>query len=127
MRGMGLGRWRGCILLVGLTISCAVLLYLCSLSFSGEYHEDTLPASRTLPVILRSESTWGDLLGYLRTWSSLNTYHAKYPEDLGHEEGDVAVRFWNALRQLTGKDVEPNEALTIEWPIALVLTKKTRR
>jgi hypothetical protein len=77
---------------------------------------------------MEKQMRWRDLLGYLRTWSSLFQYHAQYPEDLTrsdtrfpedlqggsiqrdgwgrHEEddvdvsgGDIAVRFWKDLRE----------------------------
>ena len=30
---------------------------------------------------MRKEMTWRDLLAYFRTWSSLHTYHERFPED----------------------------------------------
>jgi trans-aconitate 3-methyltransferase len=30
---------------------------------------------------MRKEMTWLDLLAYFRTWSSLHTFHERFPED----------------------------------------------
>ena len=38
------------------------------------------------PIIMRKEMTWRDLLAYFRTWSSLHTFHERFPEDKTHVE-----------------------------------------
>jgi hypothetical protein len=70
--------------------------------------------------------TWNDLQQYFRTWSSLHTYHERYPEDLTHPEGDIAVRFWKSLKDGVDKDkkTKDNDLVEIEWPLALILVKK---
>ncbi|KAF8637041.1 hypothetical protein AX16_010896 [Volvariella volvacea WC 439] len=45
-------------------------------------HYSLLPASQTRKVIMRKEMNWVQILGYLRSWSALHTYHELYPEDL---------------------------------------------
>lgn len=123
----------------------------------GHYHTETLPVSQTLPVIMRKEMRWRDLLGYFRTWSSLLKYHEVYPqdkvrphdgrfledlnqvsgslttseaEDVGVGGGDIAVRFWKdlrsaALNETGGKaKVGVDDALVVEWPLALILVSK---
>jgi SAM-dependent methyltransferase len=82
------------------------------------------PSARS--VILRKKMTWNDLQQYFRTWSSLHTYHERYPEDLTHPEGDIAVRFWKSLKDGVDKDEKPkdNDLVEIEWPLALILVKK---
>ncbi|KAJ8082351.1 trans-aconitate methyltransferase 1 [Marasmius tenuissimus] len=96
--------------------------------FTGSYYPD-LPASQTLPVILRSKTTWNGLLGYLDTFSSLHTYLEHHPEDSKREDGNIAVRFWRSLMeraaQIDGKaESRGEDEVTVEWPVALVLTKK---
>ncbi|KIP09387.1 hypothetical protein PHLGIDRAFT_18663 [Phlebiopsis gigantea 11061_1 CR5-6] len=94
--------------------------------FSGE-HYPNLPSPR--PVILRKKMTWDDLLAYFRTFSSLHTYHEKYPEDLKHPEGDIAVRFWNRLKaevaENDNSDIpKDTDEIDIEWPLALILARR---
>ena len=67
--------------------------------------------------------TWTDLQQYLRTWSSLHTYHKRYPEDLKRPEGDISVRFWNSLK--AGVGAKDEDTVEIEWPLALMLVQKT--
>ncbi|KAF8900680.1 S-adenosyl-L-methionine-dependent methyltransferase [Gymnopilus junonius] len=102
------------------------------------------------PVLMRTEMRWRDLLSYFRTWSALQTYHEKYPDDLKQpadprflEEdlanssepldelraGDIAMRFWKDLREgaLTANPnakVGPEDKVQVEWPIALLLARK---
>ncbi|KAF9261651.1 S-adenosyl-L-methionine-dependent methyltransferase [Marasmius fiardii PR-910] len=96
--------------------------------FTGSYHP-SLPDSNTLPVILRTDTTWNGLLGYLRTFSSLHTFLECHPGDSKHEDGDIAERFWKRLMkgaaEKDGKpEVKGEDTLTVEWPVALVLAKK---
>ncbi|KAF8154457.1 S-adenosyl-L-methionine-dependent methyltransferase [Crassisporium funariophilum] len=97
------------------------------------------------PIIMRSEMRWRDLLGYFRSASALHTYHEQFPEDLDAEEdkrllgedlidsqdsgGDIAVRFWRdlrvgALEQTPGTQVRLEDKVVVEWPVALLLTRK---
>ncbi|KAF9560509.1 S-adenosyl-L-methionine-dependent methyltransferase [Agrocybe pediades] len=111
------------------------------------------------PVIMRKEMCWRDLLAYFRTWSSLHTYHEKFPEDQKRDEdqrfleadlrqleeqieptasdaekseirgGDISIRFWkdlreDALKASPGADVSANGKILVEWPLALLMTKK---
>ncbi|KAF9446027.1 S-adenosyl-L-methionine-dependent methyltransferase [Macrolepiota fuliginosa MF-IS2] len=121
--------------------------------FAGPYHTETLPVSQTLPIIMRKEMRWRDLLGFLRTWSSVSKYHelyledkvrahdGRFPEDLeiGWETevqdievggGDIVVRFWKDLRSaaLDGKgeeaEVGADDLLVVEWPLALIIVSK---
>ncbi|KAI0075590.1 S-adenosyl-L-methionine-dependent methyltransferase [Panus rudis PR-1116 ss-1] len=92
--------------------------------FVGDHHPN-LPDRR--PVILRKKGTWNDLLGYLRTYSSLHTYHEAHPEDLKNPEGDIAVRFWKSLRQhvaTQGGKADETDEIDIEWPVAVILAKR---
>jgi|SRR5882762_6967788 len=86
----------------------------------GEYYP-SLPS--TGPVILRRKMTWGDLQQYLRTWSSLHTYHEHYPEDLKRPEGDIATRFLKSLKDTAG--VKDQDSVDIEWPLALILVRRS--
>lgn len=95
-------------------------------SHSGE-HYPKLPDPR--PVILRKKMTWDDLLAYLRTFSSLHTYHEKYPEDLSRPDGDIAVRFLNSLKADIAQHENKSAAsigdeVDIEWPLAVVLARR---
>ncbi|KAH6909801.1 S-adenosyl-L-methionine-dependent methyltransferase [Coprinopsis sp. MPI-PUGE-AT-0042] len=102
--------------------------------------EDSLKGQEVLPVLMKASWTWLDLLGYLRTWSALHSYHEAFPEDLKREEdtrfleedlqdvrgagydekpvrgGDISVRFWKDLREKvqsesTGADVKGTRVL----------------
>lgn len=73
--------------------------------------------------------TWDGLLAYLRTFSSLHTFHEKYPEDLTRADGDIAVRFWNQLKadvaQHDHSEVpQDTDTIDIEWPVALILARR---
>lgn len=90
-------------------------------------HHPKLPSPR--PVILRKKMTWDDLLGYLRTFSSLHTFHEKYPDDLKRSDGDIAVRFWNQLKadvaQNDKSDIpKDTDEVDVEWPLALILARR---
>ncbi|KAH9919479.1 S-adenosyl-L-methionine-dependent methyltransferase [Epithele typhae] len=94
--------------------------------FTGDHYLH-LPNRR--PVILRMDTTWAGLMGYLRTFSALHTFHGKYPEDLEREDGDIATRFWRRLKQevasVDGTGVPNDEdPITIEWPLALILARR---
>ena len=73
--------------------------------------------------------TWGGLLAYLRTFSSLHTFHEKYPDDLKRPDGDIAARFLNGLKyhaaENDGGDI-PKDAdkVDVEWPVALILARR---
>ncbi|KAF9481760.1 S-adenosyl-L-methionine-dependent methyltransferase [Pholiota conissans] len=103
-----------------------------------------------LPTLMRTRMRWRDLLTYFRTWSSLHTYHEKYPEDLKRPDdtrflkedlesssgaddelrgGDIAVRFWKDLREGVSElscdiPVGAEDDVLIEWPVSLLLTRK---
>jgi hypothetical protein len=84
-------------------------------------HYPDLPNPR--PVILRKRMSWDELLGYFRTWSSLHTYHERHPADRERSDGDIAVRFWNELKD--GAAAKSNEEkVDVEWPVAMILVKK---
>jgi len=116
----------------------------------GNYHTDTLPASRTFPVIMQKEMRWRDLLGYFRTWSALERYRMEHPQDISAppdnrfkndldepikdgidvKGGDLPVRFWKDLRQAASEEeqkakVEVDDKVTVEWPLAVILVSKS--
>ena len=73
--------------------------------------------------------TWDDVLAYLCTFSSLHTFHERYPDDLKRADGDIAVRFLNSLKSeiaaIEGQsvdDVAPE--VDLEWPLALILARR---
>ncbi|TFY77730.1 hypothetical protein EWM64_g6282 [Hericium alpestre] len=95
--------------------------------------DPALPAAQTHPVILRRRMPWPALLAYLRTFSSLHTFHERYPADRTRADGDIALRFYTALREgvrREGGDVRTAEAqgeeaeVEVEWPMAVVLVKR---
>jgi len=90
--------------------------------FSGSHHPH-LPSPQ--PVILRKQMTWDDLLSYFRTFSSLHTYHERYPDDLKNPDGDIAVRFWRSLREHTGQEQKSDsDIIEVEWPMALMMVRR---
>ena len=94
-------------------------LCLLQLTQPGDYYP-SLPSTR--PVILRKKMTWIDLQQYLRTWSSLYTYHERYPDDLKHPDGDISVRLWESLKN--GAGAKDQDTVDIEWPVALILVRR---
>ena len=68
--------------------------------------------------------SWDDLISYFRTFSSLHTYHERYPEDLENPDGDIAQRFWKTLQVRTADDGQVSEYIDIEWPMALIMVKR---
>ncbi|KAF9042958.1 hypothetical protein BJ165DRAFT_1405370 [Panaeolus papilionaceus] len=129
------------------------LLPLRRVYFCGDEQPHFLPNNALKhPVIMQKEMRWRDLLAYFRTWSSLHTYHERYPEDLKREEdvrflqedlatctepqddirgGDIAIRFWKDLREAAleaspGAPVGAEDLVAVEWPIALLLTQKSK-
>ncbi|KLO18265.1 hypothetical protein SCHPADRAFT_820169 [Schizopora paradoxa] len=113
------------------------------LYYTGSYYP-SLPSP--LPVILRKKVSWDGFYAYLQSFSSLHTFHERYPEDLKHPEGSIAQRFMETLKtemkkadeaksdstedsessaNTTADDVDKEEEVEIEWPLALVLVKRT--
>ena len=68
--------------------------------------------------------SWEDLMSYLRTFSSLHTFHEKYPQDLQNPDGDIAVRFLNRLKEHVSSQDREVEELDVEWPLALILARR---
>lgn len=109
--------------------------------FSGSYHEASPSVSpspntpTTLPVILRSQTTWNGLLGYFHTFSSLHTYLEQHPNDTVNNGGrSLPERTLFKLMEGAEKEmremgqekvnVQGEDNLIVEWPIAMVLAKK---
>jgi len=112
------------------------------LYYTGSYYP-SLPSP--LPVILRKKVTWEGFYAYLQSFSSLHTFHERYPEDLKHPEGTIAQRFMQTLRtemeeldkvsststegsgspvSVHKEEVNEDGEVEIEWPLALVLVKR---
>ena len=122
-----LGRSRngsGSFLLVNLSSSYIIyILHTDTAVRNAGNHYPDLPSA--LPVILRKTMQWNDLLEYFHTWSSLHTYHGKFPEDLAHADGNIAVRFWKELKEGAQKEGgEAEDEVDIEWPVAMILVKR---
>ncbi|THH29909.1 hypothetical protein EUX98_g4295 [Antrodiella citrinella] len=97
--------------------------------FRGDHHE-YLPQDQSKPIILQKTVTWEGLLAYLHTFSAYHTYQQQHPEDSKNSDGDVAVRFWKKLvehvaEQTGNKPVESTDEIQIEWPIALIVAKRS--
>lgn len=77
---------------------------------------------------MRKQTTWIDLQQYLRTWSSLHTYHERYPGDLERGDGDISARFLRALKDgvatSKGTPVNDEDTVDLEFPLALMLATK---
>ena len=71
--------------------------------------------------------SWDGLLAYLRTFSSLLTYHQKYPDDLLRSDGDIALRFCEKLKAEVIQHENRNipDEIDVEWPVALILASRT--
>ncbi|KAI0795021.1 S-adenosyl-L-methionine-dependent methyltransferase [Abortiporus biennis] len=94
--------------------------------FTGNHYPE-LPNPR--PVILRKKMTWESFYGYLGTFSSLHTFHEKYPEDLNNPNGDISMRFLRNLQQFVAKEdgkdkVADTDEIDVEWPLASILAKR---
>ncbi|KAG6828370.1 hypothetical protein H0H92_008212 [Tricholoma furcatifolium] len=138
--------------LAGLSISHCKAIEIIDLNYeSGPHYPTHLPPpspTQVRPVELQLTMRWRDLLGYLRTWSSLQNFHERFPEDLKRIDerfpediipasnseqdidvsgGDIAVRFWKDLREEAKKasgKYGVDELVSVEWPIALLLARK---
>ncbi|KAJ7078500.1 S-adenosyl-L-methionine-dependent methyltransferase [Mycena epipterygia] len=90
-------------------------------------HYPALPAPPHEDVIIKKTMTWGGgFAGYLNTYSSLHRYHDAFPEDLKRLDGDIATRFRRRLMEGTGIPADADETLVeVEWPLALVMVRKT--
>ena len=112
---------RGCSSQVRLEIMLA-RHYLC---ITGD-HYPSLPS--LCSVILRKKMTWDDLLSYLNTWSALHTFRQRNPADAENSRGDIAVRFWNDLKEGVGREVgrrvEGHDEVDVEWPLAMIMVKR---
>jgi len=93
--------------------------------FAGTYYPH-LPSPK--PILMRKRMTWHDLYGYFRTASALHTFLERNPEDAARPEGDLGMRFWKALLSgasaQDGAVVQPEDAVEVEWPLALILVKR---
>ena|ERR1700761_2957539 len=106
--------------------------------FVGDHYPDLQEKGLdTRPVILKKQFTWPELEGYLRSFSSIYSYHEKYPEDAKlqvsdresslyeENEGDIAQRFLSRLRAKIREDTgDTNDVLDIEWPMVLVMMRR---
>jgi len=105
------------------------------------------PNASTHPIIMRKDMTWHDLLNYFRSASAFHTFRERIPEDKTKPEdtrfleadlesgiddvrgGDISIRFWkdlreNALKDTPGAKVGAKDIVSVEWPVALILTRK---
>lgn len=77
---------------------------------------------------MRKQTAWIDLQQYLRTWSSLHTYHERYPDDLERDDGDISARLVRSLMDgvatSKGTPVNDEDPVDLEFPLALMLATK---
>jgi len=75
-------------------------------------------------VILKKTLAWEGMDSYLRTWSSLHSYHEKYPNDKAKQgqgtRGDIVDRFLGSLQE----KVAGSREISIEWPLTLIMIKR---
>lgn len=93
-------------------------------------------------MILRKKVTWEGFEDYLRSYSSLHTYHARFPEDQSRADGDIVTRFIATLKSKMDEVDHASAALhpehpqsvgaesgedkvEIEWPLAVVMVKRS--
>ncbi|KAG8926058.1 hypothetical protein FRC02_009222, partial [Tulasnella sp. 418] len=74
-------------------------------------------------VILRKRHTWDSLKAYAKTWTALQFYYEKHPEERTKDgrgkEGDIVDRFIGSLEESIG-----GTEITLEWPLTLLLIKR---
>jgi ubiquinone/menaquinone biosynthesis C-methylase UbiE len=99
-------------------------------------HHESGPDVENHPTMLKKQTTWEGLESYLRTFSSLHTFHEQNPEDkqrqiqggngrYGTEEGDVAQRFMGRCQAaLQSEGIEFGEEVEIEWPLAVFMARR---
>jgi trans-aconitate 3-methyltransferase len=87
----------------------------------------------THPTILKKKTNWEGLEQYLRTFSSLHTFHECYPEDkrlrvrdlegvYRPNEGDIAQRFLGRCQDVLRNDgVLMEDEVEIEWPLSIFM------
>ncbi|KAG5715457.1 putative S-adenosylmethionine-dependent methyltransferase CRG1, partial [Termitomyces sp. T112] len=114
--------------------------------YAGPHYPTHLPPpspTQIKPVEMKMTMRWRGVLGYFRTWSSLQNFHERFPDDLHHVDarfpedkaddntsssqddvdisgGDIAVRFWKDLREeakKSGGKYGVDELVLVEWPI----------
>lgn len=77
---------------------------------------------------MRKKMSWDAFEAYLRSFSSLHTFKAEYPDDAKRPEGDIVQRFVKSLndgmRDADNNQSESTGEVEIEWPLALILYKK---
>lgn len=77
---------------------------------------------------MRKRTTWKGLREYLRTWSSLHTYHEHYPDDLKRDDGDISARLVQSLKDgaasKNGTPVNDEDEVELEFPLALMLVTR---
>ncbi|KZS90139.1 hypothetical protein SISNIDRAFT_458050 [Sistotremastrum niveocremeum HHB9708] len=95
------------------------------IKFTGSYYPKIADAR---PVILKRTLTWEGLESYLRTFSSLHTFHEQNPEDEAKKdigEGDIVQRFVTSLKGgIKAVGCNPDEDIDIEWPLALIMARR---
>lgn len=99
-------------------------------------HHEAGPGIENNPAMLKKSTTWEGLEEYLRTFSSLHTYHERYSQDkmqkvigqrgyYGPNEGDIAQRFLGRCQAALRADgVELKDEIAIEWPLSVFMARR---
>lgn len=70
--------------------------------------------------------TWGKFEEYMRSWSSLTSYHEAHPEDLAKrgrgEHGDIIDRLIHSLKTQMG--TAGQDKIDVGWPLVVMMIKK---
>jgi hypothetical protein len=74
---------------------------------------------------MRKTLNWDSLEFYLRTWSSLLSFHTAHPEDKKNPEGDMVQRLVKRLKEGVREDIGAESTqVEIVFPLALLLIRK---
>ncbi|KAH7102490.1 S-adenosyl-L-methionine-dependent methyltransferase [Auriculariales sp. MPI-PUGE-AT-0066] len=99
--------------------------------FTGELFAEYVKEGTAEEVEMRRTTTWEGLEAYLRTFSSLHTFHEEHPEDKArrvegvsvHAEGDIVQRFLARVRERARGSLS-DETFEIEWPLVILLGRR---
>lgn len=88
---------------------------------STAFRIETARRDGARPWLMKKTLSWTDFEGYLRTWSSLHSYHEAHAEDKAlSEEGDIVGRLVKVLRD----QLDHREEIEVGWPLAIMMIKK---
>ena len=97
--------------------------------YTGDHYPEYEHAE---PVVMNKRTTWAGVENYLRTFSSLHTFHEQHPEDkarrvegvVADSGGDIVQRFLAKVAATSGEAVSSEGEIEIEWPCAVVMGRR---